>query len=518
MKYDLWINSFNRIKNKSEGIIDFNNFNYQTLDDYLKHNQNKISDYNIFALGLTEFMLTDEMLEYIMNLSDFSFYNLCGCKINYANLNKMADYIIKNNCGGEKLVYILFNRKLSFKNMFLDNKEIIHSNIQSGDFSYLSVLDKDTFDLFYRSNYIKFLKHTNIHGIKRIFENDLLDETEINSKEFINVFKTYSLKIKLGIIEILKNNEINNDIIEKLVDLAILDKSDNIYENNFTMYKSDFEFIAKEILNSSYVYYKEYNEDEKKLLEIIEKLNETDEFTYNKTNVDNLPNLGNIKYYKNLKNLHEKCIKYSKESILNSLYNLESLPDLTNEFGPNNKYNILVANSETTDPITYNSNQQQIFENFTIINQDNFCTQQHISSYNQIYGYYTGIKENDIINISPFRQEFNVNAKKKNQVFFPGITGIEINTSASTTKPSYWWTINDLNNYLYETSMYGTIIIKARNNGQVLKPNVKIIMDRPISEYDINEAKEKNIKILKLNKNKKTKIHALEPNSTHHNG
>ena len=523
-KYNLWLNSFNRIKGDNKIIGFYHEVFYpdNSLDIYLKMpdwEKNFYSDKDIFLLGTSEFELTDEMIKYITSIHNLAFDNLCEYDISNANIIKLIRYIINNNLGGDKIVSILNKHKIDIKNIYLENKDLVTKNIESGDLSYLSVLDKETFNLFFKEKYINFIKDLKIPSLRLIIKNELFPEIIYKSNEFVKVFKSYNLTLKLDIISTLKNKEIDEKIIDRLIDIAIEETSDNIYENNFTIRHGEFEFITTEILRSSYITNNRFNEEEAELLDIFKKLEHKKErgFAFETTKELNI-DLGNEKYYRRLMSLYENCINYSKDSIINSLYNLENLKDFVTELKENDKYNILVANNEINPPITYYNNENQIFENFTIINQNNFCVQRQIKKFNQIYGYYTGIDRESIINIAPLRREFNENARNKNEIFYPGITGMEINTGASTTKPSFWWSIDDLNNYLYESQMYASIIIKARKNGAVLKPNVLIVMDKNVGEYFINKAKEKDLKILKLNKNKNTIIEPLEPISTHHNG
>ena len=322
----------------------------------------------------------------------------------------------------------------------------------------------------------------------KLFEQRILLPIELmDNQVFYDVFKKFQLHEQIALTELLEKVDFSNEVIQKLHKLFNKTKISNfdcihstdiylITNYYFEMSKKKFERMYDEIRLSSYFTKNNIEKDE--FWAILDTL---------QNNPEDLNGLINIKtsYYHKLMELYEKCFRYATESIVSSLYPLNTLEKKVT-YMEDAKYNILCRTQTLFDLSNlYESFEKRRFSSFSIITQDNFS--HYLNSV--IFGYYSRVAAPSIAHIFP------QDSLSKSWAMY---------RSDLTTERNMFLDIDDLNNTTYALKTYNQLCIETKGeDNKILKPDA-IICTEEVNEESLKSADQYGINILVLKRNKNT--------------
>lgn len=317
---------------------------------------------------------------------------------------------------------------------------------------------------------------------KMLISQNILPEYFINTDEFFNVFKTFTLDEQIEITELLVGNDFDSAFITKLHSLFNKDHIEKIEDNRI-------EIITRNLLEVSTDYLKKITE-EIKYSSYFKKFNvEKDEFWLFITELLSdyrLKHIDGIGYsYAKLMDLYQKCYNYATESIVSSLYPLSELKDDITYINQD-KYNLLCRVQTFFDLNDLNKSfRERTFGGFSILNQDNFS---HYPG-NLVYGYYSKVTPDMIAHIYP------ADSLSASWALYKKDLSKKINMLLD---------IDDLNARTYKNQTYNQLCIKTKtNDNEILKEDAIICFDT-VNDEALKYQEKHNSKILVLRRNENT--------------
>lgn len=317
---------------------------------------------------------------------------------------------------------------------------------------------------------------------KMLISQNILPKDFINTDEFFNVFKTFTLDEQIEITELLVRYDFSSEFITKLHLLFNKNHIEKIEDNGIKI-------ITKNILEVSTDYLKKIAE-EIKYSSYFEKFNiEKNEFWLfiNELLGGGLKHIDRLDEYSyaKLMELYQKCYNYATESIVSSLYPLSELKDDITYINQD-KYNLLCRVQTFFDLDDLDKSfRERTFCGFSILNQDNFS---HYPG-NLVYGYYSKVTPDMIAHIFPADSLSSSWALYKKDL---------------SKKINMLLDIDDLNAITYKNKTYNQLCIRTKtNDNEILKEDAIICFDT-VNDRALRHQEKHNSKILVLRRNKHT--------------
>lgn len=318
---------------------------------------------------------------------------------------------------------------------------------------------------------------------KMLISQDILPADFINTDEFFNVFKTFTLDEQINITELLVGCDFDSAFITKLHSLFNKDHIEKIEDNgieiitrNILEVSTDYlKRIAEEIKYSSY--FKKFNVEKSEFWLFINELL-SDSGLKHIDRIDEYP-------YAKLMDLYQKCYNYATESIVSSLYPLSELKDDITYINQD-KYNLLCRVQTFFDLDDLDKSfRERTFCGFSILNQDNFS---HYPG-NLVYGYYSKVTPDMIAHIFP------ADSLSASWALYKKDLSEKINMLLD---------IDDLNARTYKNKTYNQLCIRTKtNDNEILREDAIICFDT-VNDKALRYQEKHNSKILVLRRNENT--------------
>ena len=457
-----------------------------------------------------------EILELFGDLSDryLSFFldyfptNKFFRFIEEIKLVRMMEYYLTQH---DFCKFFLISKKIRPKTLYIwydvnfeKISEIINISIWQYTYSVFHVflsMDAETLERYYTSiRHMDKLEKSIYRQYINLLEEGMTLTDYIDNPFFIQQFTKMDLSSQIYLAELMEGNDFDRTLIDKLH--KFLNKrwpitQDYFYKNVFEMSKQKFIKVLTAILHSSYFHKSDVkNQQLWKSITLNEYSSENSiQDTYSKVmhlDVTEYPIIWNIvteanydkidssfDYYSQIMDLYEKCRDYATESIVNSLYPLNTLTEKVTYL--KGKFNVLARVRtlwEAKD--LYVTFQVRDFCSFSTLNEKN------VSHYGDsvLYGYYTGVVPKLIAHIFPCDSLSKAGARFRNRI---------------TKAPNWFLDIDDLNTITYRKKTYNQLCIATKNQGEILKPDCIICIEK-VDEQSQKAADEMGLNILVLPK------------------
>lgn len=531
-KYQEWLASFEKIKDIPENdFIESLNL-FQTLTEMGYEDLEEVieTDLYCFLYGLYnyDYKITDNICNWLLEFSVTNFKSillfflkvssLLSSKENYPDKIANICMIAKNTLKQNKVYH--YDACLPF----LDNEDIsrhlllhfdmIDEQIRSykekspNDFLvYFSLMNKKEFQQYFKREYLKIIPRATPGSLLLYLKKDIHEEEVLKTNEFKEAFTRQSLEIQLKILTTLEDQECDISIIKNFRNQLHKEKKcitvSDVYHHYFEMDYEKFRRISQEILLSSYLLEGHFDKKYSRLIHFLKEL-EQEKREDSFSNLRKYQSQSEEYWYHLLESLYADVVGYSKKSIVQNLYDISNLKNFINDIEDDIDYNILVNTNETGNNSSFTPAPNQIMDRFCILNPKNFS---HTIYQYFIYGYYQDITENRILAINPSPIDFDPNITKKKDI------GVSVLRGRS---PNYWLSMNQFNYITYQNGIYGSIMVKTKKeDGSFIQPNCLISLDDKNLKREEKEAERKNLKILRLKRQKDTNIYCEGPPSHH---
>lgn len=530
ISYEEWLNSFHKVLEMEKSDFESCCYTYYSeLSDNpytIKTIKSLIGeDIYPFFYGLHHpitSILPDEVIDWMSELNNYTFKKVISLYFNYMkrddtrliSMNSLINNALdKNkpyhflNCIhylkelDKKAVKEQFQIHYNFKVHFQNIQEKIKSydgNSTNDLLVYFNLFDEDEFEKYFD---FKILPNASYLSLVAYFTNHVHNEEILKSKEFYSIFCKLQLEYQIAILSILQEQECSFDIIEHLHKrLNKTYKYDNdldILYNCFEMDYKNFLRIYDEILNSSYLLNYSYHKKYEELLNLMEKVINGDITIDDKEKTN---------WYPLFMQLYQDVMEYSKNSIVNHLYDVSKLDSFINDMDEDTDYNILINTNEIGYNSSFSPDSKQIMDRFAVITPDNFS---HTKYQSYTYGYYTDITPNRILLINPRPIDLYPTAQKKNEIGVGPISGPSKN---------YWIDMDTFNKITYDDKTFGSIIVETKKeDGSYIQPNCLISFGDRITKNEVRDASTKGLKLLHLKRKANTNMQQ-DGLTSHHYG
>lgn len=537
-KYQQWLDSFEKIKDvpKQTFITSMNlflNLKGCGFEDWEELVKEKIGeDLFSFLSGLCfyDYKVTSSICDWVLEFNEADFVKVLTSFLEIPSLlsseTKYPEKIfnilfIVERALAQNKVYCYY-RCLPFldsnheSSHLLMNFDVVLKNIENYDgkspndfLVYFSIMSEEEFEQYFKEEYLNIIPHASTRSLLLYLEGTIHKEEILKTVEFNKAFSNQSFDHQLDILTILENQECNTDLIrnlrKKIKKTHQYHTGSDIIHHYFEMNLEKFRRIHQEILTSSYLLEGNFHPKYGLLISFLRELGQSD-FTSSFQNRNLYQTYTEEYWYHLLESLYSDVVKYSKKSIVQNLFDISKLPHFINEVNDDINYNILINTNETGNNASFDPTPHQIMDRFGILTPKNFS---HTIYQRFIYGYYQDITEDRILSINPQPVELDPDITKKKDI---GVSPLH------SRSRNYWLSMKQFNDIAYQNNIYGSIFIKTKKeDGTFIQPNCLISIGDELTRLEEKEAEQKNIKILRLKRQKDTNI-ACEGPPSHHYG
>lgn len=504
----LMLNNINYLRFNQSNDIDSIEFICQLYESHLGKNvnQSKKEGFRSFVElfnNLDIYTKNEEVLKFIIDSFDFykdlhkiiEFWNNPPYVANMYNdkcfikqllpFIRLMDYCLKNNFFAKyaflveyiepKFIYIFFN---TYKNQI---KIIINQNKSNPDILYIFTnLDENNINNFFTLDLLPLLESASFDLILHLIREDI-PKRYITNDFFKNGFKKFNLSEQIAILETFDQLEYPLEFINDLHhNLNKKTENNGLSEVIFETSVNKLRELSEIFLSSSYFYKNNLVTSEFwKLIQAI-------------LNGEKIEKVEDLNLYEELVNLYNTCYRYATESIVNSLYTIDTLQNQIT-YLENVKFNLLAIGDDAYGCSTYNCDKvEDLFKgrNFacgTILTENNFS---HPRDSHHLFGFYTNIIPSSIVNMCP------------SEIRRPYVSSKYIKDI--TPQKPLLLDIDDLNDIALKRNTFSHVCIRTTTpNNQIISPNC-IICINDINESDLYFAEKFRKKILVLKKNPHT--------------
>lgn len=529
-EYQKWLNSFEKIKDipeqdfiKSMDLCEFKDWE-ETLKEMIGE------DLFYFNCGIRfhDYKITDSICNWILGFKQVYFVKILTSLLNVSsllssksvypekifNICLIAESALRQNKVYSYYKCLPFLDTLHVSRHLLMNFNIVERNLEyydgnsTNDFLvYFSIMNEEEFNRHFKEEYLKILPHASIESLLLYLRATIHNEEILKTKEFYECFINQSFEHQLNILTILEDQECSPDLIRnlrrKLHRTNQCRTSSDVMSNYFEMDLEKFRRICQEILTSSYLLEGNFDKKYNMLFSFLSELEQSSPIvSFQK--LDQYQIYTEEYWCKLLESLYCDVVKYSKDSIIQNLYDVSKLDHFINYIEDDIDYNILVNTNETGTNSSFYPTPCQIMDRFCIFTPKNFS---HTCYQEFIYGYYQDVTGDKILSINPQPIDLDPNITKKKDIGVSVLRGRSMN---------YWLSMKQFNDVAYQNQIFGSIVVKTKKeDGTFIQPNCLISIGDTVTVLEEKEAEKRGLNILRLKRHRNTNIECERPPSHH---